>query len=117
MAGIDNLKPFKPGYDERRGSKPKGAIHLSTRIQRLLNDERFLPENVEMYVETPMDAIIATAMTRAREGDSKWATWLTNSGYRQKLEVEHSGEVQTRTLTQEELDARIQEYLRRHTTN
>lgn len=111
MAGIDNLKPFKPGYDERRGSKPKGAIHLSTRIQRLLNDERFLPENVDAYIETPMDAIIATAMTKAREGDSKWATWLTNSGYGQKLEVEHSGEVTTRELTNAELREIISESL------
>lgn len=91
MAGQDNLKPFKPGVDPRRGSKPKGAIHLSTHIQNMLNDEEFerlIPDQIEGYRKekgAPIKAIIKTAMIRAEAGDQKWADWLAKYGYGQKL--------------------------------
>lgn len=75
------------------GGKPKGAIHLSTHIQNLLNDPDFLPENAKGIKEVPIKAIIRTALIKAKEGDTRWADWLGKYGYGQKFELEHSGEV------------------------
>lgn len=91
MAGIDNLKPFQPGPDPRRGSKPKGAKHLSTWIQDMLNDESFelfLTDKREGFIKwegAPVKAIVRTALIHAANGDKKWADWLANNGYGQKL--------------------------------
>lgn len=104
MAGIDNLKPFKQGYDERRGSKPKGSIHLSTHIQNMLNDPEFsmwLSDPREGFVEykgAPMKAIINTAIKLAADKGKEAASardWLAKYGYGQKFEIEHSGEIET----------------------
>lgn len=121
MANNDNLKPFQPGYDPRRGSKPKGAIHLSTHIQNMLNDEEFsmwLSDSREGFVEykgAPMKAIIKTALIKAAAGDKDAREWLAKYGYGQKLEVEHSGEINTaKQLTDEELNERIRQYTERH---
>lgn len=110
MSNPQNLVPFKPGYDERRGSKPKGAIHLSTRIQNMLNDPTFLPENLQGFTDNPMDAIIATAIKKASDGDSRWAKWLSDSGYGQKMEVEHKGDVTIKHLTDKELLDIVNDY-------
>jgi len=114
VAGIDNLKPFQPGYDERRGSKPKGAIHLSTMIQNYLN-ENVDPDEVDSRKmgKRRMEALITTAYIKADAGDNKWGEWLAKYGYGQKFEVEHSGEVKTRFLSDEELQERLQSYIER----
>lgn len=77
------------------GTFKKGSIHLSTHIQNLLNDEEFSPELMDgkEFKGTPLKAIIMTAMTKAQEGDNKWADWLAKYGYGNKLEIEHSGEI------------------------
>lgn len=115
MAGIDNLKPFKEGYDERRGSKPKGAIHLSTMIQNMLN-EPIDPENVnpKEKTKTQMQAIISVAMMKAYNGDNKWAEWLAKYGYGQKFEVDQniSGELRTGNNS-EELANKFSEFLKK----
>lgn len=88
----DNLIPFTKN-DPRRINKPKGAIHLSTRIQNMLNDDDF---NVEQVIGgerfefkgNPADAIIKTAILKARNGDKQWADWLAQHGYGSKLNVE-----------------------------
>lgn len=104
MAGIDNLKPFKEGYDERRGSKPKGAIHLSTHIQNMLNDDEFTMwltdprDGFKEYKGAPIKAIIQTALIQAASKGKDGAAareWLAKYGYGQKFEVEHSGEIDT----------------------
>jgi hypothetical protein len=93
---------FKPGDDPRRGSKPKGSVHLSTHIQNMLNDEEFtmwLSDPREGFVEykgAPMKAIIMTAVKLAAEKGKEGAAareWLAKYGYGQKFEVEHSGEI------------------------
>jgi len=84
---------FQKGQSGNPAGRPKGAISLSTRIQNMLNDERFTPENVSEFVDTPMAAIIATAIKKSSEGDAKWAKWLSDAGYGQKIEMEHSGEI------------------------
>jgi hypothetical protein len=88
---------FKPGQSGNPAGKPKGAIHLSTHIQNLLNDPDFLPEDAEGNKVIPIKAIIKTALIKAREGDQRWADWLAKYGYGQKFELEHSGEVNTGT--------------------
>lgn len=109
---------FKPGESGNPSGKPKGAIHISTHIQRMLNEEQFSPDDVGEKVSngTPLEAIIKTAIKRSEDGDNKWADWLAKYGYGQKFELEHTGEITTRSLSQEELDARIREYIERKTT-
>lgn len=87
----ENLKPFTGGDDPRRGVKPKGTKHLSTWIQEMLNDESFelfLTDKREGFVKwegAPVKAIVRTALIHAANGDKKWADWLANNGYGQKL--------------------------------
>lgn len=105
MAGIDNLTPF----DSKRasaagkvgGANKKGSKHLSTHIQDLLNDEEFEifvtdPKvGYKKYEGTPMKAILSVASTKAAAGDQKWADLLFKYGYGTKMEIEHSGAVDT----------------------
>lgn len=84
---------WPPGQSGNTAGKPKGAIHLSTHIQNLLNDDDFFPENTDNYKQLPIKAIIRTAVIKAQEGDTKWADWLAKYGYGNKLEIEHSGEI------------------------
>lgn len=111
---------FKPGQSGNPAGKPKGAIHLSTHIQNMLNDEEFsmwLSDPREGFVEykgAPMKAIIKTALIKAAAGDKDAREWLAKYGYGQKLEVEHSGEINTaKQLTDEELNERIRQYTER----
>lgn len=89
MANPENLKPFTKN-DPRRINKPKGAIHLSTRIQNMLNDPEFTAEHVVdgkkiTFKGQPAEAIIKTAVIRATQGDKQWADWLANNGYGSKV--------------------------------
>lgn len=92
MANPQNLKPFTGVDDPRRSTKPKGAIHLSTRIQNMLNDDDFTVEEVVegkriKFKGNPADAIIRTAFIKAKNGDKPWADWLAQNGYGSKTEV------------------------------
>ena len=90
---------FKPGESGNPEGKPKGTIHISTHIKNMLNDEKFMPENVDTRLKggVPLEAIINTAITKAHAGDNKWAEWLAKYGYGQKLELvgEGGGPLQT----------------------
>lgn len=105
---------FKPGESGNPNGKPKGTIHLSTMIQNMLN-EPTEPDDVNPkgQSKTKMQAIIATAVLKANSGDNKWAEWLAKYGYGQKFEVEHSGDIETRKLSDDELNKKIQSYLKR----
>ncbi len=98
MAGIDNLKPFQPGPDPRRGSKPKGSKHLSTHIQEMLNDDSFstyltdAKDGWKEYKGAPIKAIVKTAMIKAIQGDVKAADWLAKYGYGAKLTLANDEE-------------------------
>lgn len=89
---------FKPGQSGNPAGKPKGAKHLSTHIQEMLNDEEFetlLSHPTQGYIEfkgAPMKAIIKTAMIRAMSGDNKWAEWLAKHGYGTNLDITSNGE-------------------------
>ena len=91
MANEQNLKPFTGADDPRRmNGKPKGTIHLSTRIQQMLNDDDFTAKMVGSdgksieFKGQPMEAIIRTAMLKAMSGDKKWAEWLAKYGFGMK---------------------------------
>lgn len=100
MNSLDNLKPFKTGYDERRegnGNK-KGTKHLSTHIQELLNDEEFtawIPDAREGFKEfkgAPMKAILRALAIKAAKGDVKAFDALAKYGYGQKIDITTKGE-------------------------
>ena len=87
MAISSNLKPFKKGFDARRGSKPKGTKHLSTLIQEMASDPDFhtyISHPIKGYVEyqgMPIKAIVGTAITRAIAGDIRAMEWLARNGW------------------------------------
>lgn len=116
---------FKPGESGNPAGKPKGSLHLSTHIQNMLNDEEFTTwlsdarDGFKEYKGAPLKAIIKTAMIQAMNNSKEGAAareWLAKYGYGQKFELEHTGDVMTKQLSQEELDARIAEYLKRKST-
>lgn len=116
---------FKPGESGNPAGKPKGSLHLSTHIQNMLNDEEFTTwltdtrEGFKEYKGAPLKAIIKTAMIQAMSNSKEGAAareWLAKYGYGQKFELEHTGDVMTKQLSQEELDARIAEYIKRKST-
>lgn len=94
MANEQNLKPFTGADDPRRGTKPKGTIHLSTHIQNMLNDEDFTAEMIDAqgkrlkFKGHPVKAIIKTAILKAQGGDKQWADWIAQNGYGSKLSLE-----------------------------
>ena len=88
MANEQNLIPFSGKDDPRRAKgKPKGAIHLSTRIKNMRNDDEFTTELVQKdgkkieFKGNPAEAIIRTAVLKAMSGDKQWADWLAQNGY------------------------------------
>lgn len=94
---MDNLKPFVKG-DPRRINKPKGARHISTWIQEMMNDESFetlLLDSRKGYIEfkgAPLRAIIQTATRLSIAGDSRWADWLARHGWKPELDITSAGQ-------------------------
>ncbi len=90
MANNHNLKPFKEGYDERRGTKPKGSKHLSTYIREILDNEDFEYKlsNGKKMKGIPMEAMIRALVTKAVEGDARAFDLLAKYGYGTRLEVD-----------------------------
>lgn len=78
-----NLKPFKKGKDPRRGVKPKGAIHLSTRIKNMLDDPNFelKLKDGSILKGQPIEAIMKVAIAKAASGDIRFLEWLAKYGY------------------------------------
>lgn len=100
---------FKPGQSGNPAGKPKGRRNLSTMIQEMLNDERFIsrlsgmiPEEVKRadpeFQGTPMKAIITTALIEAFDPTCKPAArqqardWIAKYGYGTKIDVTSDGE-------------------------
>lgn len=95
MSEVTNTNPpeetrWKPGQSGNPAGKPKGAIHLSTRIQNMLNDPDFKAEllgkdgKIHNFKGNPAEAIIRTAILKAMSGDKQWAMWLSQTGYGSK---------------------------------
>lgn len=97
MKAIGQGTAFTRGVSGNPKGKPKGAIHLSTRIQRLLNDKRFKAKiekdgKVTEFRGAPIEAIIKAQILMALQGDHKAFDNLAKYGYGSKLEIEEHGE-------------------------
>lgn len=94
--------PFQPGQSGNPNGKPKGTVHLSTRIQRILEGEEKLPEIIAATIhkavgddKKPIDAVVIVALLQALQGDKSWADWLSNNGYGKPTEThKHQGDEQ-----------------------
>jgi hypothetical protein len=81
------LKPFQPGQSGNPAGKPKGAIHLSTHIQNLLNDDDFTAwiqdprTGIKEFKGAPVKAMISALIVRAVNGDVKAFDVLAKHGY------------------------------------
>lgn len=86
---------WKPGQSGNPAGKPKGAKHLSTHIQEMLNDEDFeiKLKDGTLLKERPIKAIVKTAVAKSISGDNRWAEWLAKHGYGEKINLELSGGV------------------------
>lgn len=98
MEGIDNLKPFKPGYDERRNlqGRPEGRRSLSVIIKDILENEidwdlvpiKNAQELAQKYKnKKAWEALVYAAYAQAISGNTKAAVWLSKSGYGDKLDL------------------------------
>lgn len=120
MANEQNLIPAKKGEVRNPNGKPKGTIHLSTHIQRMMYDEdfdTFLQDAKLGYVEfkgAPYKAIIGTALKKAANGDDKAREWLAKYGWGTKQEIEHSGSLDT-GISDPVIAAEFQEFLENKT--
>jgi len=89
---------WKPGESGNPAGKPKGARHISTWIQELMEDDEFearILDAKQGYVDfkgAPIKAIIMTARHKAVAGDDKAREWLAKYGWRQQLDVTSDGE-------------------------
>ncbi len=82
MANEQNLKPFRNGYDVRRGSKPKGSRHVSSYIKEFLEGVEIKYTLMGTEVEgTPIEAIIKGTIIKAIQGDLKASEMLFKYGY------------------------------------
>lgn len=86
---------WKPGEKAPGSGKPKGAKHLSTWIQELLNDDEFkqlvFDENRREWIEykgAPLKAIVQAQMRLALKGDHKSFDLLGKYGFGQKQEID-----------------------------
>jgi len=100
MANEQNLIPAKKGEVRNPKGKPKGTIHLSTRIQRMMDDPDFTTDMIGkdgkkfQFKGNPAEAIIKTAILKAMSGDKNWADWLAKYGYSLNIEVSMSNPIQ-----------------------
>lgn len=90
--GYKNLIPFTKN-DPRRINKPKGSVHISTYIQKILEDPDFeLKLKDGTVIEgAPIKAIIQAAVIKAAKGDMRAFDMLGKYGYGTKLDITSGG--------------------------
>lgn len=93
MANEKNLKSWKPGQSGNPKGKPKGAKHLSTRIQNMLQDDSFRQklDDGSILKGAPVEVILRVLIIKAAEGDLKAFDLLAKYGYGNKLDVTSEG--------------------------
>jgi hypothetical protein len=93
MANLQNLKPFTGIDDPRRqNGRPKGSKNLATVVRELENEDfdwSKIPSKRKNLSGSPWQAIVYTAIAKALKGDIRAMEWLRQSGYDNKLVVEH----------------------------
>jgi len=89
MANIQNLKPWKQGQSGNPSGKPKGAKHLSTLIQELMEDDSFeyKLKDGSVLSGAPIRAIITTLIIKALDGDMRAFDLLSKYGYGNKVDL------------------------------
>lgn len=94
-----NLIPPVKGEIRNPKGKAKGTIHISTHIQRLMENKSFeanildAKTGVKEYRGAPVKAIIQVAIVKAVNGDDKARDWLAKYGWTQKSEVDNTGTI------------------------
>jgi hypothetical protein len=90
MANEQNLIPAKKGEVRNPKGKPKGTIHLSTRIKNMLEDESFEQKLKDGTIlkGQPIEAILKVAIAKARTGDIRFLEWLAKYGYGTSINLE-----------------------------
>lgn len=97
---------FQPGQSGNPAGKPKGAVHLSTKIQAMLNDPNFTArlKYIDGFSDaegaTPMEVITGAALAAAAKGDKAAREWLAKYGYGQKVDITSNGETLKTALVQ-----------------
>jgi hypothetical protein len=97
------------------GTNKKGAVHLSTWIQEMMEDESFTGEYIEGYtlkkhIGAPVKALVRVAFLKSMGGDQRWADWLAKYGYGTKLQLSNDPDnpiTPLQQLNNKELDAYI----------
>ena len=114
MAGIDNLKPAKPGEIRNPNGKPKGTLNRSTIVKRWL--EARLDDD-HLFV----DAITKAVIEKAMGGDVAAFRELMDSSYgkvadKTELTGKDGGAIQTQDVSESD-EAIIQRYMQGNNGN
>lgn len=84
---------WQKGQSGNPAGKPKGAKHINTWIQELLEDEDFAAKirigfEIKDFKGAPLEAMIKAQMIKAIEGDTKAFDTLAKYGWSQKQEID-----------------------------
>ena len=84
------LTQWKPGTSGNPAGKPKGAKHLATHIQEMMEDNKFEQKlkNGSILRGAPIQAIIRTLIIKAVNGDLRAFDLLARYGYGTKIEFD-----------------------------
>lgn len=95
------LTPWPKGVSGNPAGRPKGAVNISQRVQRILEGEEKLPANIKKMIEelygpkadrAAVDAVVLSLLVGALRGDARAAKELFDRGYGKVAEpVELSG--------------------------
>lgn len=113
---------YRPAKGETANPKGKtpGTIHLSTHIQRLMEDDAFeanildAKTGIKEYRGAPIKAIIQVAITKAVNGDDKAREWLAKYGWgtKQEIDVTSKGEKIGTVENREQISKDFDDYLK-----
>ncbi len=107
---IDNLKPFKKGYDERRQiGRKAGSKNISTIVNELLTKDLddFSSEKIKKMIikydsRTVRDAILIKTIEQSLKGDLKSSQWLFSY-----LDLDEANRTPQSFFSQKELKIKI----------
>jgi hypothetical protein len=88
MANNENLTPWKKGQSGNPKGKPKGTRHLGTIIRDMLDDPKFAYQVKGVEVRgNAAEAMVATLIIKAIQGDIRAFDTLAKYGYGTKLDL------------------------------
>ena len=113
---------WQPGQSGNPAGKPKGAKHISTWIQELLNDEEFTGkvldgDDLKEYKGAPAKAIVRAHAQLALQGNVKAADLLFKYGYGTKTTLANDPENPlTPAIADATVAAEFAEYMKQKTS-